>query len=143
MKSKSTKRKRNSPALVQISFKVSPETAEQLDARATVVGVSRHRVARTLVTDSLTRREPTADTSMADASADLEATLMGIDKRLDDFIALCERLDERFFVQESRLAYVLQDLANGVFALLVQAGKAPDHAEAFVRNRLHLPPKAE
>lgn len=143
---KQARRRSKRPRLVQISFKVSPETAEQLNERALLVGVSRHCVARSLVDEFLfpTDAVPSsqADTTPTIAVLETDERLKDIAERLKDLEAGFVQLCDRFTVQETRIVDAQQDIANGVFALLVQAGMSDEHAEAFVRNHLHVPPRS-
>lgn len=143
---KQARRNSRRPRLVQISFKVSPETAEQLNERALLVGVSRHCVARSLVDEFLFPSDTVPSSQVepppATAVLEIEERLKGIAERLNDLEAGFVQLHNRFTVQETRLVDAQQDFANGVFALLVQAGMSDEHAEAFVRNHLHLPPRS-
>lgn len=146
MRSKA-RRKRGGPPLVQISFKVTPEVAHQLDLWAESADASRHCIARLLVDEALSRSAvlPALGNGAPQSCGvgKVEEKVAVLVERLTELLDLYEGLNERFDVQEGCLREAQQDVTNGVFAVLVQCGLSQEQAEAFVRSHLHSPPRSE
>ncbi|MCA9185808.1 MAG: hypothetical protein KDA99_09320, partial [Planctomycetales bacterium] len=77
------------------------------------------------------------------AVQDLLTAINTEQQRLEEVAQSSLVLDHKLTALEHAIERLQSDVAQGVVGLLVQLGKSPEQADAYVRRTFHIPPRRE